>query len=93
MGTDAQELAAKFIGRAAAFEKALQVMIGSSNVTADLLKTSLTMRRQHLGNDLANAGLPPERMKELLPIATAAAVEAENAIYKGLQGKKYIPLP
>lgn len=93
METDAQDLAAKFIGRAAAFEKTLQVMIGSSNVTAELLKTNLTMRRQHLGNDLANAGLPKERMKELLPIATAAAVEAENAIYKGLQGGKYFPLP
>ncbi|MDV3515164.1 hypothetical protein [Stenotrophomonas sp. C1657] len=93
MGADAHELAAKFIGRAAAFEKALQVIIGSSNATADLLKTNLTMRRQHLGNDLANAGLPQDRMTELLPIATRAAVEAENSICKGLQGGKYFPLP
>lgn len=90
--TQPQELTAKFIGRSAAFEKALQVIIGSPNPNipmGELLKMNLTMRRQHLGNDLAKAGIDAKH----LAAAISAAVEAENAIHRWVQSGKYFPLP
>lgn len=86
-----QKLLAKLIGEAAAFEKAVQTLINSPQAAAGLeqvLKTNLTMRRQYLGRDIADAGLP----EEALPIATAAAVAAEVAVFRGVQSGKYVPL-
>ncbi|WP_312738419.1 hypothetical protein [Stenotrophomonas sp.] len=92
MSISSEEIAAKFIGRAATFEKAITLLISSPAPNAplvELLKVNLSMRRQNLQKDLTDAGLSAG----LLPVATSAAVQAENAILHGVQGGRYVPLP
>ena len=90
METGDQKLAAYLLGRMAAAEKALQTIIGSPRQGgyAELLQANFPMRREMLGKDLIEFGLPDS----LLPEARTGFVAQERMVYRGLQGGRFVPL-